>query len=199
MKKCSKCKKTKPLKEFVKDVNCPNGYRSYCKICNNKLATQNRRTRRTRLGTIEVHSKECQSCKRDLPASEYHSFIDSRDGLQSKCKSCVRTLRQKKRSENPDHYYGIRLERVFGISLEEYQEMEKNQDYKCAICNTTDPGTRKSKGALKSHFAVDHDHQTGEIRGLLCSKCNAAIGLLGDNLEGLEAATAYLRKHKHGH
>ena len=56
----------------------------------------------------------------------------------------------------------------------------------CAICGTSDTGKRKA-------FAVDHNHDTGKIRGLLCSNCNTGIGNLRDNVELLERAIDYLR------
>lgn len=197
MKKCTKCGEEKPLEDFVKNVKSPNGYRNQCMACCNALATQNRRTRRARLGTIQVKSKKCTFCERILPSSEYHSCVGTKDSLQRYCKSCLRDKRRVKRSENPEHYHERHLQRTFGMTLEEFQEIEKKQNYRCAICGTDNPGTIKRKGASKSQFCVDHDHITRKVRGLLCSTCNAGIGLLGDNLKSLEAAAAYLREH-HG-
>lgn len=57
----------------------------------------------------------------------------------------------------------------------------------CGVCGGTEPGRR---------LAIDHDHVTGLVRGLLCRKCNAALGLLGDSVEGVEAALDYLRRHE---
>ena len=63
---------------------------------------------------------------------------------------------------------------------------ELGGDPTCAICGKPEVGRRLN---------IDHDHATGLVRGLLCRKCNAGIGLLGDNIEGLEAALEYLRRH----
>ncbi len=197
MKKCTKCGETKPLDDFVKDSRISSGHKSQCKMCVNKLAIQNQRTRRARLGSIKICSKVCSSCRCDLPLSDYNSQKSSRDDLQSVCKSCAKSHRQKKLAENPDHYYGLHLKKTYGMSLEEFHEMEKSQNYKCKICGTTDPGTYKGKGVLRNHFAVDHDHDTGKVRGLLCRGCNIGIGMLDDDLKRIEAAAVYLRKHKH--
>ena len=68
--------------------------------------------------------------------------------------------------------------------------MLAQQEYKCAICNTDKP-TGKWKV-----FAVDHCHETGEVRGLLCNECNRGMGLLRDNAELLRKAADYLDRHK---
>jgi hypothetical protein len=81
------------------------------------------------------------------------------------------------------------LKSNYGISLEEYERMLACQGGRCAICGSTDP-------CGKPTFAVDHDHVTGEVRALLCNKCNPAIGMLGDDPERLEAAARYLRAFK---
>ncbi len=112
-----------------------------------------------------------------------------------RCGFWNREQRCKKLAENPDRESDIHLKKAYGISLEDYQEMEKRQDFKCAVCGTTDSGTFRGANTTKSRFCVDHDHVTGKIRGLLCLNCNTGIGRLGDNLEGVEAAAAYLRKN----
>jgi DNA-directed RNA polymerase subunit RPC12/RpoP len=69
----------------------------------------------------------------------------------------------------------------YGIRLEQYEAMVVAQDGRCAIC-----------GSALEQLHVDHDHETGEIRGLLCSNCNVAISQLGDDVETMESAIAYL-------
>lgn len=76
----------------------------------------------------------------------------------------------------------------FGITLDDYCKMLEDQNGQCAICGTN----RQPKKAL----CVDHDHDTGEIRGLLCMKCNVALGLMDNNIESLQNAINYLRKLK---
>ena len=77
----------------------------------------------------------------------------------------------------------------FGISLSEYGEMLVAQNGKCAICN--EPETQMRNGKKKS-LAVDHDHATGRVRGLLCTECNQGIGKLKDDRNVLLAAIQYL-------
>lgn len=80
----------------------------------------------------------------------------------------------------------------YGMTVEDYNELLEKQDGRCAICGTTNPGgNRHSK-----HFHVDHDHDTGAIRGLLCCECNRGLGILGDKIENIERVLAYLIRHK---
>jgi len=82
------------------------------------------------------------------------------------------------------------LLRDYGINLEQFEEMMVAQNHRCAICGVDGRRTGKK-------FHVDHNHDTGEVRGLLCHKCNVAIALCNDSPEQLEQAAAYLRKHGH--
>lgn len=80
----------------------------------------------------------------------------------------------------------------YGITADEYIQMAKGQDYKCAICGNPERVTRR--GEVKT-LAVDHDHDTGQIRDLLCGRCNTGIGLLGDDPKIIQAALDYLERH----
>lgn len=75
----------------------------------------------------------------------------------------------------------------YGIETADYELLLAQQGGRCAICGTDNPGKNKK------FWSIDHDHETGQVRGLLCSSCNRGIGLLGDNVERLEAALSYLR------
>jgi len=78
----------------------------------------------------------------------------------------------------------------YKLSLEEFQMMREAQQDRCAICGKEET-VLGSTGKVKS-LAVDHDHDTGHIRGLLCNNCNRGIGLLGKKPELLRRALAYL-------
>lgn len=77
------------------------------------------------------------------------------------------------------------LKHNYGITLEDYEIMFKNQEGKCFICNV-----------LKEVLHVDHCHETDKVRGLLCGNCNKALGLLKDNISVLNKAIDYLRLHE---
>jgi hypothetical protein len=79
---------------------------------------------------------------------------------------------------------------MFNITLEEYNELLKKQNYKCAICNGYEISYRNEV------LSVDHNHNTGEIRGLLCNTCNRALGLFKDNENLLKNAIKYLKQNE---
>jgi hypothetical protein len=77
------------------------------------------------------------------------------------------------------------IRRQYGISLKQFDELLEFQGGGCAICNKRIDGERR-------RMNIDHDHNTGKVRGLLCTGCNTGIGHLGDNIEGLKKALYYL-------
>lgn len=91
------------------------------------------------------------------------------------------------------HYIQARKLTARGMKLEDYFQMLKDQDYRCAICEQKETAMHQS-GRVKQ-LSVDHCHDHGHVRGLLCASCNRAIGLLGDDPSRLEKAADYLRKH----
>ena len=72
------------------------------------------------------------------------------------------------------------------LTVDQYKEMMRRQNKKCAICKKVDD----------RRLAVDHDHTTGTIRGLLCKNCNRAIGYFMDDIDLVEMASVYLKSHK---
>lgn len=89
-----------------------------------------------------------------------------------------------------DRQRKYQLQSKYGITEDDYQQLLISQEYSCAICKTQNP-TGKWKV-----FAVDHCHDTGIVRGLLCNECNRGMGLLGDSVERLQQAIDYLNKKK---
>jgi hypothetical protein len=88
----------------------------------------------------------------------------------------------------------IRLENAYGITYLDYLRIFEEQRGLCAICKEPETGIHnRGKSTVDLSLAVDHCHDTGEVRGLLCHKCNKGIGLLGDSEEGLLKALSYLR------
>lgn len=103
----------------------------------------------------------------------------------------MRQYSKKSRATNPEYYKNADLKRTYGITLEWYNEQSEKQNHVCAICKQ--PETAVIKGKLLS-LAVDHCHESGTIRGLLCRSCNNAIGALKHSEDILLAAIEYLRK-----
>lgn len=84
------------------------------------------------------------------------------------------------------------LKRIFNMSLSDYDKLLKNQNGLCAICGQ--PETQKINNKTKS-LAIDHNRETGVVRGLLCMSCNIGLGTFGENIDNLKNAVNYLVKH----
>lgn len=101
-------------------------------------------------------------------------------------------MRAKDRARhNPSQARDYNLKNRYGLSLAEYQAMSEAQDHRCKACGRVESVIGRG-GRLKP-LAVDHDHETGEVRGLLCQACNMALGLLDDDVERLQALITYLK------
>lgn len=83
--------------------------------------------------------------------------------------------------------FAWRLKSVYGITVEQYNEMLNEQGGCCAICGTNEP--------TGYNWHVDHNHDTGKVRALLCSQCNQAIGMMKEDVSILRRAIEYLEKH----
>lgn len=128
----------------------------------------------------------CTLCKLVRPAEDFHRQPGRKTGRMSRCCFCQAITKRAHRS-SPEGRAASRayeLRRDFGITVEQYAEMLASQDGVCAICQK--PPTRVP-------LAVDHDHQTGRVRGLLCTACNLGLGIYesraGDFASYLEAST----------
>lgn len=162
--------------------------------------------------------KTCRECGLEKPLTEFHRAAGMRDGHRSECKSCAARIKKARyainrereirrvqawRRANPERYLASQraykdanrhrlqrqhrdrhLRKSYGIDSEDFELLVEAQMKLCAICFRY----------LGKQLHVDHDHQTGRIRGLLCGKCNKAIGLLHDKPGLAEAAAKYLRR-----
>jgi len=115
------------------------------------------------------------------------------------CLECAKEHARLARQKRPsDHYLKFerpsKLKRLYGLTEEGYERLLKGQNSGCAICGSSDPGGRLYKRCRIKHFNVDHDHKNGKVRGLLCQKCNRALGLLDDSPERALKVAQYLRR-----
>lgn len=116
-------------------------------------------------------------------------------GYAWECKECKKNRKLEKQASmsKEDWYLQNRkyyLKSAYGISLEEYNNLLKQHNHKCAICECDEVDS------VHGVLHVDHCHKTGNIRGLLCRQCNTALGKFKDSEEILDKAKAYLRKCK---
>lgn len=111
------------------------------------------------------------------------------DGHYIHCKACEKA-RTKDRARQT---FGGKLLYSYGITLEQYDQLFEAQDGLCAVCG--EPETMTNRGIVR-RLSVDHDHQTGRVRGLLCANCNTAVGFIEAKPCRLTGIAAYLAQHK---
>tara|TARA_X000001388_G_C2154171_1_gene93595 strand:+ start:156 stop:575 length:420 start_codon:yes stop_codon:yes gene_type:complete len=132
--------------------------------------------------------RTCRCCGVEQPITEFYKTgrktDKNPDNRHYVCKTCTKT--RLKDNHDPEKYRRQHLKRVYGITPEEYAERLEVQDGRCACCGTATPGGKHNM------FVVDHCHNGGEVRGLLCHNCNTALGLIRDNSETLAKMISYL-------
>jgi len=158
--------------------------------------------------------KRCKKCGEVKPSTEYYAAKGTRDGLRGDCKACFATRAklwyqanrehviervQSWQRANPERLSATRkktrelrrdidrdayLRRKFGLGSPEYEAMLADQGGRCRICG------RLPRNGSSLH--VDHDHETGEVRGLLCFRCNGGLGQFSEDTERLALAAGYL-------
>lgn len=143
-----------------------------------------------------MQTRNCPKCRNDLPLKDFHKDNKRKDGLQLWCNECGKASKKR-------NYYSHRkaavlalsrkyvLKRNYGITPQDYEDMSERQGGVCAICRKPETQSSCKNGTIDS-LRVDHDHKTGKVRGLLCSRCNFAIGHLQDNMDNLMSACGYL-------
>ena len=117
--------------------------------------------------------KECSKCFVWHDTTAFYPNPNTKDGLQSFCQRCTK---------------GAALGRLYGLSIDQYEEMLSQQGGVCVLCGGTNRDGRQ--------LFVDHDHETGAPRELLCGTCNRGIGNFRDNPSLLRKAAAYLERHR---
>lgn len=131
----------------------------------------------------ETRSSSEYKEKKNLSRNErYKNDKECRD----KIKKNVREYNRK----NPKAKLNQHL-KEHGITIDDYESMLKNQNFKCAICGSSGENTEKYK---HRPLFVDHNHKTGKVRGLLCSNCNFILGHAKDDISILENAIKYLKE-----
>ncbi|WP_155057541.1 endonuclease VII domain-containing protein [Streptomyces blattellae] len=175
-KQCRKCQRDLPLAAFARDKNRRDGLQVHCRGCVAGYSAAHYRRRREALGKpvrekvdVPAGHKLCRSCGEIKPHSEWHRNATASDGLATCCRTC-----------KADRGRQGHLKRQYGLTVTECDEMIASQMGLCVIC-------------LKAPAVhVDHCHETGRVRGVLCFNCNSAIGKLGDDPDAVRRAAAYL-------
>jgi hypothetical protein len=127
--------------------------------------------------------RTCSICKTEKTFEEFNSSKCGKFGLDSRCKPCSRERQRSHRRGKGRRWWRTINLRRYGITERHYVGLLRKQNGVCAICGTPPNGRL---------LAVDHDHNTGKVRGLLCQGCNAAIGYLMDDPVVVRKAAEYL-------
>ncbi|MFJ2235995.1 endonuclease VII domain-containing protein [Streptomyces sp. NPDC087859] len=172
LKRCPRCKEDKPRAAFASNKLMRDGLQVYCRECASAYhqARQVAKGRNVR-PRVEVPPghKYCRTCGEIKPHSEWTRNRSASDGLATLCKSC------KAIKGRAGH-----LKRHYGITEAERDELIASQGGVCCIC----------LAALPEH--VDHCHETGRVRGVLCFSCNAALGQFKDRPDVIRRAATYV-------
>lgn len=133
-----------------------------------------------------MYTKICKQCSKEGSLDLFQKDISKKDGVRPECKACTAVNRKSRYSAETNRKNN--MEKNFGKGvLDTYQRLFEEQDGVCAICKSPENGRYK-------HLSVDHCHETGKIRGLLCNNCNRGIGLLKDSPELLKNAIKYVQR-----
>jgi hypothetical protein len=172
-KTCPGCKTERPSLFFTKNNLNKDGLNGYCKSCSTKLTKIYVKKNCLRDHVQVPPTKTCPGCKTEKQNSSFDRDNGVKDGLQSRCKACHAIDQRKSK---------------YGVTEKQYRTILAFQGGACAICKFI-PGPKDKP------LYVDHDHTTNENRGLLCHKCNTAIGLLQDSQENINSALIYIQKY----
>lgn len=142
-----------------------------------------------------MFQKKCNVCLQDKPLTDFYPVTRGSEVRRTYCKACFKSQIQKWKQQNPERYretarrsnkknYLKRyLSFAYGLTLEQYHELYRKHNGKCAIYR---------KQEVISRLSIDHDHKTGKIRGLLCRTCNSGIGLFQESKDLIQKAFLYL-------
>lgn len=191
-KECLKCHIYKTSDQYNKEKHSLDGLKNWCRQCIGQRNAQHRQKLRLRDHVVLPETAKCYSCGVIKPSSEFDVDSGLFRGIKGECKKC-RLIQKSIYCKKHPEYFRLKArenhyQRRYGISVEQKTALWEKQDKKCAVCDRDLP--------TFSSAQLDHDHSTGENRGILCWKCNSALGNVDDSISRLKKLISYLRKHK---
>jgi len=188
MKTCSKCGIRKDFSEFHRSSQTKDGFNYWCKSCRLEYKRVCRRSYDVPMLLNGVPTDDgwlvkCTNCGEFKDFDGFAKDRNKKFGYHSWCKAC----QKERKSRNPERSSIRNRKRNFGISENGYLILLESQGSRCAICGVHVDNLKKS-------LAVDHSHETGNIRGLLCTKCNVGLGHFQDSQALIMAAAEYLEE-----
>lgn len=186
-KYCKKCDSVKPRDtSFFRSKDSPDGFSWYCKECVSAQTLQWAKRNPRKIQKIS-HKYSIAGSTRAKRRKDYqkNKEVWHRRGKKFRMKPEAKNL-----------YRRNHLQRKYGITPEMYEEMLLAQAGVCFICKKSEDAPRKGNPGDLRRLAVDHDHETGRVRKLLCHKCNTVIGLVGEDPLLLQKLKEYLFLHE---
>jgi len=145
-----------------------------------------------------MKTKTCSVCKKNKDVSQFYTrwLLSKSITYTSACKDCTKKRNRDayKIKDRGSQTRSGHLQRAYGLSEEEYNRLYMMQSGVCAICGKPETSVNKKTGQVYN-LSVDHNHQTGAVRGLLCYSCNLSLGHFKDDISKLLAAIEYLKKY----
>lgn len=145
---------------------------------------------------INLHSKICTQCGVEKPLTDFYKRSDT-GKERANCKECFNARGVKYSQQNRKEHL-VRCRRAsfkkYGITESEFNLMMETQQCKCKICGTELVITKRHGEGSPAH--IDHCHESGKVRGLLCKKCNTGIGQFNDDCGLLARAIQYLMEER---
>lgn len=193
-KKCSRCKNLFSKKFFAKDSSRPDGLRYWCNGCFKSYSDNYKKEYLKRPEVIlrsKAASLKCEKTEKRKAWKRAYAKSPQRIAyLKSerfKEMARIRSRKYSQRPESKEKAWVREMFKAFNLTKDQYFSMFKKQKGKCGIC-------KKHQRELKKRLAVDHCHDSGKIRGLLCALCNSTIGMLGDNKKSILKVIKYLER-----
>ena len=140
-------------------------------------------------GKVDTKGRECTLCETYKTWDHFSSHKSSTTGYYSRCKKCSQAahLQWKRKRGNRlkarRASHNSKIKKEYGIDINDYDKIFEAQGGKCKICGG---------GTSKHFFATDHNHSNGNVRGLLCARCNTGLARFMDRVENLERAVKYM-------
>lgn len=160
-----------------------------------KLKNSKNIFKRRKVETDNSKDRVCSVCKMLKPVTLFVGHPDQESFLPDVCKHCSD---QDRKSKNKANSMRVSLKsrlKKFNLTIEGYELLLAKQNNLCAICNLPERVSARGRKRML-RFAVDHDHKSGKVRGLLCASCNQGIGKFDEDTERMLRAIQYILKHR---
>lgn len=143
------------------------------------------------MGNVQPETiRVCSKCGIEKEIDQFYLDVRYKGGRMRQCKQCRNEYMEGYRQRNPLYARSKHLKNERGITLDQYKEMFDAQGGMCAVCEQEE--TQVTRKGIRRALAVDHCHESGRVRGLLCGRCNRGLGNFDDDSDRLRSAAAYL-------